>query len=362
MKSRIKMLREKRGLIQEILAVEIGITQQMLSKYERDITVIKVDVLKRLAKYFNVTTDYLLGVSDVKRDLTGQIRMNETLDEYYDLIEVYRRMDKYDREKCSGRSCSLLEKLLRKEGGIEKVIKVAICDDDVATTGKIESMLYGIVKGKFIQIDIEVFWKGKHLEKAVKNNACFDIIFLDIEMEGEDGITVAKRIRETDKNVLIVYVTSYESYMQESFSVRPFRFLVKPVGEVQMAACFEAAFEEISSADSYFRYNYQRLNRKILIRDIYYFESRRRKVYITTEKEVLEFYGKLNEIEKSLKASKGIFLRVHQSFLVNYKHIEGLAYDFIVMDNGKRISISEDRRKRIGEQYCEMEDTFYVDM
>lgn len=242
------------------------------------------------------------------------------------------------------------------------MIKVAICDDDVATTGKIESMLYGIVKGKFIQIDIEVFWKGKHLEKAVKNNACFDIIFLDIEMEGEDGITVAKRIRETDKNVLIVYVTSYESYMQESFSVRPFRFLVKPVGEVQMAACFEAAFEEISSADSYFRYNYQRLNRKILIRDIYYFESRRRKVYITAEKEVLEFYGKLNEIEKSLKASKGIFLRVHQSFLVNYKHIEGLAYDFIVMDNGKRISISEDRRKRIGEQYCEMEDTFYVDM
>ena len=129
-----------------------------------------------------------------------------------------------------------------------------------------------------------------------------------------------------------------------------------------MAACFEAAFEEISSADSYFRYNYQRLNRKILIRDIYYFESRRRKVYITTEKEVLEFYGKLNEIEKSLKASKGIFLRVHQSFWVNYKHIEGLAYDFIVMDNGKRISISEDRRKRIGEQYCEMEDTFYVVM
>lgn len=98
MDSRIKMLREKRGLIQEILAVEIGITQQMLSKYERDITIIKVDVLKRLAEYFNVTTDYLLGVSDVKRDLTGQIRMNETLDEYYDLIEVYRRMDEYDRE------------------------------------------------------------------------------------------------------------------------------------------------------------------------------------------------------------------------------------------------------------------------
>ena len=98
MESRIKSLREKRGLTQELLAAELGITQQMLSKYERDISIIKVDVLKRLAGYFNVTTDYLLGLSDVKRDLTGQIRINETIDEYYDLIEVYKKLDKYDQE------------------------------------------------------------------------------------------------------------------------------------------------------------------------------------------------------------------------------------------------------------------------
>ena len=70
----------------------------MLSKYEKDVTVIKVDILKRLAEYFNVTTDYLLGMSDVKRDLTGQIRLNETLDEYYDMIEVYKKLDRYDQE------------------------------------------------------------------------------------------------------------------------------------------------------------------------------------------------------------------------------------------------------------------------
>lgn len=98
MESRIKSLREKRGLIQELLATELGITQQMLSKYERDSSIIKVDVLKKLAGYFNVTTDYLLGLSDVKRDLTGQIRINETIDEYYDLIEVYKKLDKYDQE------------------------------------------------------------------------------------------------------------------------------------------------------------------------------------------------------------------------------------------------------------------------
>lgn len=98
MKSRIKELRKKRGLMQQRLASELGITQQMLSKYEKDVTLIKVDVLKKIAKYFNVTTDYLLGVSDVKRDLQRQMIMNETLDEYYDLVEVYKELDPYDQE------------------------------------------------------------------------------------------------------------------------------------------------------------------------------------------------------------------------------------------------------------------------
>lgn len=98
MESRIKQLREKRGLIQEILAAELGITQQMLSKYEKDVTLIKVDILKKIAAYFNVTTDYLWGVSDVKRDLQRQMKMNETLDEFYDLVEVYKELDSYDKE------------------------------------------------------------------------------------------------------------------------------------------------------------------------------------------------------------------------------------------------------------------------
>lgn len=98
MESRIKQLRENRGLIQEILAAELGITQQMLSKYERDILCIEVDVLMKIAEYFNVTTDYLLGISEVKRDLQGQMKMNKTLDTYYDLIEIYKDLDEYDQK------------------------------------------------------------------------------------------------------------------------------------------------------------------------------------------------------------------------------------------------------------------------
>ena len=86
------------------------------------------------------------------------------------------------------------------------------------------------------------------------------------------------------------------------------------------------------------------LHRTILLADhILYFKSSKRKILIVTDKEEFMLYGKLNEIEESLKTCKASFLRVHQSYLVNYRHITGQAYDFIIMDNGKKISISEDR-------------------
>lgn len=122
MESRIKTLREKRGLIQEILAAEVGITQQMLSKYERDISVIKVDILKKLAEYFNVTTDYLLGMSDTKRDLSCEVKMNDSLDKYYDLIEVYKRLDEYEQEMIWSiiQTVGRLEEKRKREGKYDK--------------------------------------------------------------------------------------------------------------------------------------------------------------------------------------------------------------------------------------------------
>ena len=97
MENRIRQLREG-GVTQEILAIELEITQQQLSKYERNIASIKVESLKKMASYFNVTTDYLLGTSDVKRDVAGAVEMGKTLEEYYDLVELYRGLERCDQE------------------------------------------------------------------------------------------------------------------------------------------------------------------------------------------------------------------------------------------------------------------------
>lgn len=117
------------------------------------------------------------------------------------------------------------------------MLNIAICDDDIQTTGRMDMLLQKIAKRNFMDVEIEVFWNGKSLADAVAKGTYFDMIYLDIEMDKEDGISAAKRIRAYDKNVLIIYVTSHENHMQESFEVRPFRFLVKPVSEKQIESC-----------------------------------------------------------------------------------------------------------------------------
>ena len=175
-------------------------------------------------------------------------------------------------------------------------MKIAVCDDDKLLTGEIDGQLQRIQQKMGISFETDIFFDGETLWEAIEKHGSYDIIYLDIEMDKEDGISAAKRIRIYDKNVLIIYVTSHENHMKESFVVRPFQFLVKPVSEKQMETCFMAAYEDINRGDFYFRYSYQRMNHKVLIRDILYFESNKRKVFIVMEENTFELYGKLNDI------------------------------------------------------------------
>ena len=68
------------------------------------------------------------------------------------------------------------------------MLNIAICDDDIQTTGRMDMLLQEIAKQNFIDIEIEVFWNGKSLADAVAQGTYFDMIYLDIEMDKEDGI------------------------------------------------------------------------------------------------------------------------------------------------------------------------------
>ena len=234
------------------------------------------------------------------------------------------------------------------------MIKIAICDNDVALTSLIECLLYKIAQKMSIAIDVDIFFDGITLRKSMEQENSYDLIYLDIEMEKLDGIETARQIREKDYMVLIIYVSSYEEYLKELFEVEPFRFLSKPIDEKLFYKYFQSAYERIEKEQEYFEVKFNNEIVHVPIKNIVYFESEKRYVHVITDKRKYTLYGKLKEIESQMKNRKFVFIRIHQSYLVNYKYIKRINLLSVVLHNGIELRISEDRVKDVRKKFCEI--------
>lgn len=238
------------------------------------------------------------------------------------------------------------------------MLKIAICDDDLKFTGELETLVIEESQKLGIRAETEVFFDGKTLLESIQNGEHYELIFIDIEMEYLDGIATARQIRETDRTVLLIYVSGYDTYLKELFEVEPFRFLSKPLNRLQFVRYFKESCKRINETEIFYQFTFNKQIRKIPVKDIVYFESNNRVVYIHLKNGTDEhFYGKLNNIEKELAASRQYFLRIHQSFLVNYDYIIKMNFFNITISYiGKEIElkISEDRQKEVRQQLCKI--------
>lgn len=91
--NRIREMRKKKGMSQETLGSFVGVSQQTISKIEKNSDEASVGLLIRIAEYFNVTTDYILGLSDEKRNLLREGKMNRKVDNYYDFIVEFEELN-----------------------------------------------------------------------------------------------------------------------------------------------------------------------------------------------------------------------------------------------------------------------------
>ena len=104
------------------------------------------------------------------------------------------------------------------------MLKIAICDDDLGFTGSLENLVLEESQSMGIRVNTDVFSDGKTLLKSIQSGERYGLIFIDIEMEQVDGISAARKIRETDHSVLFIYISGYDKYFKELFEVEPFRF------------------------------------------------------------------------------------------------------------------------------------------
>lgn len=118
-------------------------------------------------------------------------------------------------------------------------MNIAICDDDLKHINLIEDMIYDLSqKLDNFKPDIDAYLSGEELLRLIDVKDFPSILFIDVEMPGLNGIQTARELRKLSEQVLIIYVTSYETYTLESFEVRPFRYLLKPIDTKSLPELF----------------------------------------------------------------------------------------------------------------------------
>lgn len=233
-------------------------------------------------------------------------------------------------------------------------MKIGICDDDMLHCVQLENYILNIAK-KFsgFSIDTEVYQSGEELLRILEDDSMRpQILFLDIEMKQMNGIETARKIRTTDQKMIIIYVTSYDKYTMESFDVKPFRYLLKPITDERIEQVFSQAVDEIMNNHTYlfFKRNHEQL--QINCEEIISITSekgRMLRVNMTDKNLEYLFYAKIKDVEKQLNPL--VFVKVNQGTIINLNYIHIMTNEEVYLSTGETVIISRGKKKEVKEVY-----------
>lgn len=228
-----------------------------------------------------------------------------------------------------------------KEG--DSMIYIAVCDDEKYMSEQIKRMAEDFFKKKNTDISVAQYSSG---EELLENSERIDLLFLDIGMEGMDGIETARMLRAQDYKGFLVFITVLKEMVFQSFEVQPFDYLVKPVQEEQFERTMERLFRSMQDRLSPEKVNLlvQKGYESTILsfQDIIYCEIIDRKVYLhLTLGEVVDYYERIENLEKKLDG----FFRCHRSYLINLNHLKSYRNNSAYMADGTEIPVSRLRSK-----------------
>lgn len=204
------------------------------------------------------------------------------------------------------------------------MLRIALCDDETDARDSVRFQLEKLLYEGSEEIVYE-FTSGNSAVKWLKGHPGeIDLLFLDIEMEGLNGMDTARKIREFNQELVIVFLTGYSDYVFQGYEVGALDYVMKPAQEKRLRNIVsrvrgvlgenrEKAFH-FKNTDGTFRMPVDRI--------LYFYSDRRKVVLVTGEKEY-PFYGKLDEVQEQLKEQAcASFVRIHQRYLVNANKVE----------------------------------------
>lgn len=230
--------------------------------------------------------------------------------------------------------------------------RIGVCDDEVSTCSELENYIMSYFKDCAESVEVYVWTSAEAFMQDVPDKANVDILFLDIELPGENGTAVGRYIREKlgNDSMHIIYISSKTSYAMELFETHPYNFLVKPF-DMERVCCELHKLLRLDRLDRrFFSYTYNKLQYKILVGDIIYFKCDKHHIKIVCKTGEKEYVGKLkSELEKL----PDNFAMINQSNIINIRHIRECSGTDVLMDNGEKLPISKNYREKFNEKMME---------
>lgn len=225
---------------------------------------------------------------------------------------------------------------------------IGICDDGRNTCAELEEMILLSAKEMKLRVEVKIWFSGESLLEYLRLGNSLDILFLDIELVSMKGMQVGEYIRNSaeDRNMQIVYISGNQTYAKDLFKTQPVDFLIKPVSRQQISDALSLAVRLLDKYEKKFSFQSGRDYVFLYYDDILYFESVGHRICIRTMKGEYRYYDKIKNLEERLP---GGFITIHQSFIVNSKHVEKYTYESVELDNGDILSISKAYRKQVRE-------------
>ncbi|MEZ3447678.1 MAG: LytTR family DNA-binding domain-containing protein [Lachnospiraceae bacterium] len=221
------------------------------------------------------------------------------------------------------------------------MIHIAICDDEKHMSDHIRAFVSDFFRRKNSEICIRTFSSG---EELLSSDGQIDILFLDIQMKGMDGMETAKKLRADQFRGFLIFITVLKEMVFQSFEVQAYDYLVKPVEKTQFEKTMERLYASMCSVGEYSLLVQRGYEGRIISKDeIVFCEVIDRKIYLNLASgEILDYYERIENLEANLGVN---FFRCHRSYLINLKHLKGYKNGTAYMDNGKEVPVSRLRSK-----------------
>lgn len=227
------------------------------------------------------------------------------------------------------------------------MLRIAVCDDIPVFVEKVAEYIEMWAGQQHLKVQIKRFTSGEEVLFEQEDIGDFTAIFMDIELNGMDGIEAVTKIREKNSLVSIVFVTQYEQYLKQMIRIYPCQYIAKPVSQQKVFEAMDKVAKEHKIFYEIFTLEYNKTVTNIALGEVLYFVSEKRKIEVLLgDGQRYVFYQKLNQVEEALAYYNHQFFRIHQSYLINCGWVKEYHYGHVIMYNGDRLPISRFRSEK----------------